>query len=224
VSKRIALIPARGGSKRLLRKNILDFHGKPMMAYSIQAALQSKLFDQVVVSTEDDEISEVALQYGAAVDYRSSELASDNASVKDVCLDFLNRQDQAVSLLAVLYATAPLRDAEDVRSVVNLLSDQCHFALATTLCDWPAHQTLKFNKTVVSPLFPDLVNKRTDEVDQYCVDNGSTYAVDVAAFRQQKTFYGDSLRAYLMPSSRSFDIDTQSDFDKAMLTAEKLFE
>ena len=214
VNKRVALIPARGGSKRLPRKNILDFDGKPIIAYTIEAALSSGCFDEVVVSTEDDEIAKIALAYNALVDHRSPSLSTDEATVVDVCLDYLNRHP--ASILAVLYATAPLRTANDIQNVFNLLSDQCHFAMAATLCERPMHQALSFDEGNVSPVFPELVNKRSDRVDTYCVDNGSTYIVQVKPFLQQKTFYGDSLHAYLMPTLRSIDIDTIEDFQWAM--------
>lgn len=221
MSQRIAFIPARGGSKRLPRKNILNFHSKPMIAYSIEAALNADVFDAVVVSTENDEIADIAKEYGAVIDQRSPTLATDTASVVDVCLDYLNRYT-AVTTLAVLYATAPLREAEDIRSVLNLLSEDCHFAMATTLCDWPVHQTLAIRGDYVSPVFPDLVDQQADALETYCIDNGSTYAVHVEHFLQQKTFYGDTLRVHLMPNVRSIDIDTSADFSRALYEAEKL--
>lgn len=222
VSSTIALIPARGGSKRLPRKNILDFMGKPMIAYTIEAALESGCFDQVVVSTEDDEIASVAESYGALVDQRQSDLASDAATVAEVCLEFLKRNP--VEILSVLYPTAPLRTAVDIRSVVDLLGEDCGFAMAATLCEWPVHQTLRINDGVVSPLFPDWVNQRSDQFGDCCIDNGSTYAVRVDEFSEQKTFYGKSLRAYLMPTSRSIDVDTQDDFNRAAYEAQRLMQ
>ena len=221
MSQRIALIPARGGSKRLPRKNILDFLGKPMIAYTIEAALDAHCFDAVVVSTEDDEIATIAEQYGATVDQRPKELATDISTVTDVCLEYLQRN--SVSTLAVLYATAPLRSAEDIKSVVNLLSDDCDFSMAVSLCERPLHQLLKYQNGAVSPVFPDWVGKRSDEVGLFCLGNGSTYAVKVDEFVRQKTFYGHLMKAYLMPSSRSVDIDTLEDYDKAIYHAKKLF-
>ena len=220
MNQRIAFIPARGGSKRLPRKNILDFLGKPMIAYSIEAALETALFDQVVVSTEDKEIAEIAEQFGAVTDKRSASLASDRVTVVEVCVDYLKQHD--VSTLVVLYATAPLRNAVDIRSVVNLLSNDCHFAMAATTCEWPVHQTLTFKNGRVMPLFPDLVNRRADQVEHYCLDNGSTYAVHVDAFLQQKTFYGEGLKGYLMPNVRSVDIDTPADYYRALYEAEQV--
>ena len=125
----IAVIPARGGSKRLPRKNILDFCGQPLIAYSIKAALASKLFQRVVVSTEDDEISAVAKSFGAEVAKRPHGLAMDTSSVLDVCLDLLDReskQGRKYSVLCCLYATSPLRTVNDICETVNLVaSGEC---------------------------------------------------------------------------------------------------
>jgi len=220
VGRTVALIPARGGSKRLPRKNIIDFHGKPMIAYTIEAALSTACFDEVIVSTEDHEIAAITKQYDVTIHRRLPALATDSVSVTDVCLSYLNECD--VTTLAVLYATAPMRNVDDIHAVMSLLSTDCHFAMAATLCEWPVHQVMTLNQGRISPLFPDLVNKNSDEVGEYCIDNGSTYAVNVKSFLKQKTFYGDSLKVYLMPTSRSIDIDTPDDYYHALYEAERL--
>src|SRR3990167_6850433 len=146
---RVALIPARGGSKRLPRKNTIDFLGKPIISYTIEAALASHLFDRVIVSTEDDTIAEIAAQYHAEVNRRPENLATDQSTVVDVCVDFLSKESKLnhpITTLVVLYATAPMRTVEDIKAVVALLSDKCDFALAVTPFSWPVHQVLKFNE------------------------------------------------------------------------------
>jgi CMP-N-acetylneuraminic acid synthetase len=224
---RLAVIPARGGSKRLPRKNVLPFLGKPIIGYTVEAARASKLFDRVIVSTEDDEIASIAAGFGAEVRERAKELASDTARVVDVCLDLLDReqaQGRAYDVLAVLYATAPLRTAEDIAGTVNLLEPgRCDFALAVTNYDLPPHQALKVgDDNAVAPMWPALINERADVIGKLCVDNGSTYAVSVGAFRRERGFYGPGLRGYLMPRSRSIDIDTPEDFEMAQLMAERM--
>ena len=216
--RRVALIPARGGSKRLPRKNIMKFLGKPMIAYTIDAAQTSGLFDRVVVSTEDEEIAEVSRKYGAEVELRATELATDTVMIKDVCADFLKREEdrgRCWDILCVLYATAPLRNDKDVEQVVSLIEPgKCNFAIAVTKYDLPPHQALIVGDDyVVEPFLPDLVAARADTVPDLCVDNGSTYAVSVPAFKQYLSFYGPNMRAYHMPRNRSVDIDTQEDFD-----------
>lgn len=224
--RRVAIIPARGGSKRLPRKNIIDFCGKPIIAWTIEAAKQSGLFDAVIVSTEDTEIREVAVKYGAEIDGRADSLATDEARVLDVCVDFLARKEKAgrpCDVLCVLYATAPLRTADDIAATVNLVSpDGGHFALATTHYDLPVHQALKRGADdTVTPMWPDLVNKRSSEIGEIVVDNGSTYAVYVPSFLEEKTFYGEGLRTHLMPRERSQDIDEARDLELALFYAER---
>ena len=123
--KQIALIPARGGSKRLPRKNILPFLGKPIIGYTIESAWKTNLFDDVIVSTDYVEIADIARQYRATIVWRKTKLASDTATVTDVAVDFLHqrlRSNPDLQKLCVLYATAPLRSVQDIISVVNLLN------------------------------------------------------------------------------------------------------
>lgn len=214
--KRVALIPARGGSKRLPRKNIIPFMGKPIIAWSIVAAVDSKLFDAVVVSTDDDEISVIAKQFGAEVDQRDAYLATDEASVANVCINYLNNQSKQGcnwQELVVLYATAPLRNAEDIINTVSLLNEGvCDFALAATDYDLPPHQALKLTGDHdVTPMWPEIVPMKASEIGHLVVDNGSTYAVNTTAFLKQKNFYGSGLRVNLMPRYRSHDIDEEID-------------
>jgi len=226
--KRVAIIPARGGSKRLPRKNIMPFMGKPMIAHSIAAASNSGLFDRVVVSTEDGEIAEVASQYGAELDMRDPGLATDSARVTDVCVDFLQREQAAgreYDVLCVLYATAPLRTAEYVEKVVSLIEPgSCDYALAVTRYELPPHQALRLMPDQsLAPMWPELVSQRADEIGELRVDNGSTYAVSVTAFLDNPSFYGPNLKGVEMPRERSVDIDTADDFELVSYYAERLY-
>ncbi len=220
----VAVIPARGGSKRLPRKNIIDFLGKPVIGYTIDAGFQSGCFERVVVSTEDDEIAAVAEACGASVDRRAPALATDSAVVVDVCIDFLNRESAAGRnwrTMACLYATAPMRTANDIRGTVSLLEDGvCDFAMAVTSFDHSAYHAMQLSDdSRLSPVFPELIESRAGDLPRLRVDNGSTYAVNVAEFRRYKTFYGPNLRAYDMPRTRSVDIDTREDYEFALWTA-----
>jgi pseudaminic acid cytidylyltransferase len=221
----VAIIPARGGSKRLPRKNIIDFFGRPIIAYTIDAALESGCFERVVVSTEDSEIAKVAEDCGVAVDQRAPRLASDAVGLVDVCLDFLDREAAAGrvwSVMACLYATAPLRTASDIRSTVALVeSGKCGFAMAVTSYDRYPHQALKLGMDAsLTPMWPELVTRRGSDLPPLRAGNGSTYVVDVAEFRHLRTFYGPQLRGYDMPRERSIDIDTRADLDFAIWTAQ----
>lgn len=221
---RLALIPARGGSKRLPHKNILPFLGKPILAYTIEAAQQAAVFDDIIVSTEDKDIAAVALQYGAQVDYRSPALASDSATIAQLCRELLlRRRDQGYQdqQLCCLYATAPLRNAEDIRAVMGLLADpDCHFAMAATHYSHYPHQALRLmDDSRVEPMWPELCNVRASELGTMVAGNGSTYAVDIPAFLQHGEFYGPGMRVHLMPFVRSVDIDTADDFILAEIMA-----
>jgi pseudaminic acid cytidylyltransferase len=220
----VAIIPARGGSQRLPRKNIADFLGRPMLAYTVDAAIDSGCFARVVVSTEDDEIAEVASRTGAAVDRRSPELATHQVGLVDVCLDFLAREEREGrqwQYLACLYATAPIRNAQDIRDTMALLEPgRCGFAMAVTSYDHYPHQALKFEAgAALTPMWPDLVTKRGSDLPPLRAGNGSTYAVDVTEFRKYRSFYGPNLRGHDMPRDRSVDIDTPDDLDFAIWLA-----
>lgn len=222
----VAVIPARGGSKRVPRKNVLDFLGRPIIAYTIEAAFASNCFDRVVVSTEDDEIVAAAEHYGARVHRRPAQLATDQAKVVEVCFDFLDSEDREGrhwSVLGCLYATAPLRTAEDIRATMALLEPgRCAFAMAISRYNMSPHEAMKLGPdNTLSPMWPELLDLRSSDLPPLRVDNGSTYIVDVAAFREQRTLCGRALRGYEMPMSRSIDIDTPEDLELALWQARR---
>ena len=216
----VAFIPARGGSKRLPRKNVAQFYGRPLLAHSIDAALECARFDRVVVSSDDDEILAIAHRHGAEGLRRSADLASDAAGVVAVVLEFLDQQSRIghmPSQLCCLYPAAPLRFAQDIAAVMDLLEpSQCDFALAVSGYAQPPHQALRATADgLAEPMFPDLVNLRDEVVGDLVVDNGSTYAVQVDAFRRTRSFYGRPLRVHRMPLERSVDINYPVDLELA---------
>jgi pseudaminic acid cytidylyltransferase len=220
MTHRLAIIPARGGSKRLPRKNILPFLGRPIIAHTIEAAAASGCFTRILVSTEDTEIADAARAAGAKVHQRDPSLATDAATLIDVCLHILASEERAgrtYDTFACLYATAPLRRADDVAAVVALADRvDTDFALAVTTYPLPPHQALRLEGDgALEPMWPELVNLRSDKIGRLVVDNGSTYAAKVAAFRTHRSFYGSRLAGHVMPRERSIDIDEQSDYDLA---------
>ncbi len=225
--KKLAIIPARGGSKRLPGKNTLDFRGQPIIAHTINAALQSGCFDKIIVSTEDEHIAEVALRFGSEVLKRSPELASDTARVVDVCsrvIEDERSRGRDYEAMCCLYATSPLRNAEDIRNTVALLQPgECDFAMAITRYYYSPHQALRpDSRGYLQPVWPTMINLQSQAAGEMLVDNGSTYAVVVSAFLREKSFYGPDLRGYVMPRQRSVDIDDLQDFELAELYAEKI--
>jgi pseudaminic acid cytidylyltransferase len=225
----LAVIPARGGSKRLPRKNIINFYGKPMITYTIKAALECNLFDRVIVSTEDREIGEISKEFGAEVIIRPMELASDTARVVDVCLHALDSEighGRSYDILCCLYATAPLRDSADIKNTVELVRNgESDFAMAVTGYHYPPHQAMVEKESgYLEPMWPNLVHKNHSDLPKMLVDNGSTYVTRVSEFLKLKTFYGPNLKAYFMPRSHSVDIDVPDDLEFAEFYAGKAFK
>lgn len=221
---RLAIIPARGGSKRLPRKNVVDFLGKPMLAYSIEAARDSGRFERILVSTEDDEIARVATQWGAEVHRRDPMLATDTATVEAVCLGLLAEEEQAGrhwDVFACLYAAAPLRTAEDVQAVVDLVEPgRWDFAMAVSEYDLPPLLALRPTpEGGLEPLWPELIHGGMRRIKGLTVSNGSSYAAAVPAFRRVGTFYGPTLRGHLTPPERCADINVPADLEAALWKA-----
>lgn len=221
----LAVIPARGGSKRLPRKNILTFKGEPLFYSTFLAAASTNMFDTILLSTEDSEICGLAETRGITVDKRPAALASDSASVVEVCLELLDRLErkgQKFKTLTCLYPTAPLRNANDISSVLQLvLSGTADFCIAATHFDLPAHQALwRDSSGYTNPVLPSLVKERLENVPEIVVDNGSTYSAAVKKFKEEKTFYGSKLASHVMPRSRSVDIDHLDDFQRLLAASD----
>jgi len=224
--KKVAVIPARGGSKRLPRKNIIDFCGRPIISYTIDAALGCELFERVIVSTDDDEIADISTKFGAEVMLRPAELAADNARVVDVCLHVLDSetgQGRSYEILCCLYATAPLRGADDIKNTVALVANgEGDFAMAVTKYHYPVHQAMIMNPAgLMQSMWPDWVRKRSQDVPDLYIDNGSTYVARISEFIKLKHFRGSRLKGYYMPRNRSVDIDDIEDLEIAKYFARR---
>jgi len=222
--KVLAVIPARGGSKRLPHKNIINFLGKPIIAHTIEAAARADVFEKIIVSSEDQRILEIAGRYPVELHPRPSELATDSARVTEVCEDVIRTEAEKgnhYDILCCLYATAPLRNAEDIKKTVELVSQgNCDCAMAMTAYYYPPHQALVINPSgLLVPAWPKMVNKQSQDVPQMFIDNGSTYVVSMSEFRKSQSFRGSRIMGHFMPRHRSVDIDTQEDFELALLYA-----
>lgn len=220
--KRFALIPARTGSKRLKDKNKKLFFGKAMFLYSVEAAIKSELFDEIIVSSNDREIRDLCNSYNIRFMFRDGELANYDKTVVELLsgvLKVLEQEGKCYEEGGVLYATAPMRNASDIQKTFSLLRyPGCSFAIATKYYQDPVNQALIEGKNgFKSLLFKQLNNlsKLKDEIFE--VDNGSTYAFDVEAFKSAQSFYGhgNDLLTYRMPQDKSVDIDTEFDFEFA---------
>ncbi|HSI10806.1 MAG TPA: acylneuraminate cytidylyltransferase family protein [Chthoniobacter sp.] len=210
-----ALIPARGGSKSIPRKNIVPVGGKPLIAWTIEAALSSKLLDRVCVSTDDEEIAAVARQYGAEVPFmRPAELASDEAGSLGVALhalDWMAAHDGEPDYLLLLQPTSPLRTTADIDGAIRLAEEHAASAVLG-VCEASPHPWLARQispEGVLGDFFPlkDKPRRRQDYPPAYMI-NGAVYLNLVTSLRAARTFQPPDARAYIMPAERSLDIDT----------------
>lgn len=218
---KIALIPARGGSKRIPRKNIKLFHGKPMLAYSIEAAQQSGCFDKIIVSTDDLEIAAIAKQYGAEVPFmRPAAIADDHATTMDViqhAIAWCESQQMSVELLCCIYATAPFITASDLVTGLALISGgDIDYAFSATSFAFPIQRAIALNANgSVQMLQPEHVNTRSQDLPEAFHDAGQFYWGKTAAFKAGKPFFSLSAKAILIPRKRVQDVDTLEDWEFA---------
>jgi len=214
--KRLALIPARGGSKRLPGKNVRAFGGRPMIVWSIEHAFQSGLFDAIVVSSEDEGIGRTAEQAGAKWARRPSKLATDRVEVDAVCLDYLKREAEAGrdwDILSILYATAPLRAVDDIVQVVGAVEGGgADFAMTVTRYPYSPFGALEVDEEGNAHLlWPDLALRSRQDLPTVRTDVGSTYAARVQAYLEVGNLYGPNLKVVEVPAERGVDIDTADD-------------
>jgi len=212
----IAIIPARGGSKRLPRKNIIQFAGKPMIAHPITTAMQSGLFSRIIVSTEDAEISVVSEKYGAHIISRPLALASDMAKVVDVCLHVLEELEKSQVLpdwFCCIYATAALINSNDLNASYRLLTEKNEANGVMGVSAYPVHpyKALVEDNGYLKPLFPDKIGLKSQQTPHVVASNGTFYWVRTDSFRKEQTFNASRLIGYQVPPERAVDLDTPED-------------
>lgn len=216
----IAIIPARGGSKGLPGKNIRPLNGKPLIAYAVEAGLKSKYIDRVIVSTEDEEIARIAVQYGAELPFmRPAELASDTAMAVDTYIYTINRLEKEggkpIDSFVVLQPTSPLRIAEDIDGAVELfMQKDADSVVSYCKEDHPItwHKYLDEEGRFVDIFETTLQNRQDFRVSYY--PNGAVYVFKTSIIRERK-YFTDKSYAYVMPRNRSIDIDHIEDFEFA---------
>ena len=220
---KIAVIPARGGSKRIPRKNIRVFCGKPIIAYSIAAAQQTGLFDQVVVSTDDEEIATVAREFGATTPFiRPKEIADDftgtNAVVKHAVAWF-NSQSNDVTHACCLYATAPLVQARFITEGYEALSrSDAAFAFSVTSYAFPIQRAVRISPDGrVDAIYPEHRMTRSQDLEHAYHDAGQFYWGTARAFLEEMPVFAPHSIGVILPRHLVQDIDTLEDWDQAEL-------
>ncbi|GLS89033.1 hypothetical protein GCM10007916_01000 [Psychromonas marina] len=221
----LAIIPARGGSKRLPRKNILPMIGKPLISWSIDAAKSSKYIDTVFISTDDEEIQSISLKYGANVpELRPKKLASDTASTESMLLYTLNKYGENYDVVILLQPTSPLRTVDDIDNAVELFVEKHAFSVVSvTSCE---HSPLWSNTLPIDSNMKDFINnenlRRSQDLDNFYRLNGAIYIFDIKKLqRYGKICYTKESYACKMSNVNSVDIDTELDFQVAELLLSK---
>jgi N-acylneuraminate cytidylyltransferase/CMP-N,N'-diacetyllegionaminic acid synthase len=218
--KVLAFIPARGGSKKLPRKNILNLNNKPLIAWSIKAAENSKYVDHILVSTDDDEILNIAKQYGASAPFkRPARLSMDNSKTIDVMLHaikWLKNKNEEYDIIVLLQPTSPLRISEDIDNALELLLLQKANAIISVCTAehnplWTNH--LPEDGRMNNFLDKNILNKNRQELPEFFRLNGAVFVVYVDYLEKNKSFYGENTFAYIMPLERSIDVDNRIDLE-----------
>ncbi|HIP20811.1 MAG TPA: pseudaminic acid cytidylyltransferase [Sulfurimonas sp.] len=218
----VAIIPARGGSKRIPRKNIKDFYGKPLIAYSIEVALKSKLFDKVIVSTDDEEIATIAKKYGAKVPFlRPKELSDDFTGTQDVinhALEYLKKNNEAYDYVCTIYATAPLlQEKYLIEGFEKLKASTAVNAFSATSMPFPIQRTFYLDKDGRSKMFtPEYFNTRSQDLKEAYQDAGQFYWKKTGKLSKENMFGSDSI-PIILPRYLVQDIDTVEDWERAVL-------
>lgn len=226
----ICIIPARGSSKRIPRKNIKHFCGKPIIAYSIEAAFKSNLFDEVMVSTDDEEIASVAIQYGAKIPFmRSAQNANDYAGTVDVILEVLNDYNNlkvSFTHACCIYPTAPLIQIKHLTDAYNILVKQkFKTVFPVTAFNFPILRALRIDENnKVSMIWPENMTKRSQDLPLAYHDAGQFYWMNVIDIQQNKKLYADYSSVVKLEDMEVQDIDNESDWKLAELKYQILFK
>jgi pseudaminic acid cytidylyltransferase len=223
---KLAVIPARGGSKRIPRKNMRAFGNQPMIAWSIQAALQSACFDRVVVSTDDEEIAEIARSYGADVPFmRPAALSDDHTPTIPVIAHAINwhRQHELIpQAVCCIYATAPfIRPADIQKGYAQLIEHQCDYVFSVTRYGFPIQRALRIDADGRVTMFQtEHFGTRSQDLEEAFHDAGQFYWGQVDAWLNGKPIFSAHSHPVILPAWRVQDIDTAEDWERA----ERLFE
>jgi len=215
--KKIAIIPARGGSKRIPRKNIKDFLGKPIIAYSIEAAIQSELFDEVMVSTDDQEIAEISMKYGANVPFfRSKKNSNDMASTADVIKEVIEEYqkiNKKFDYLCCIYPTAPFISSQKLQKSYSMLRrKKADSVIPVVAFSYPVQRSLQIKDGVLSFICTENIIKRSQDLKPAYHDAGQFYWCDTNSFIKYKQIFMPKSLPFVLSESEVQDIDNEEDW------------
>lgn len=219
--KHIAIILARGGSKRLPRKNILDFHGKPMLAWTVEAALQSKRFDRVLLSTDDPGIADIGRTFGAEVPFLRNAAQDDMASSSEATLAALSQAEEywgQFDVVTQLMANCPLRDAEDIKSATGaFISREAPSQISCFRFGWmnPWWAAKLDAQGVPDYLFPEARLERSQDLPPLYCPSGAIWIAHAQSLKTEKTFYAPGHTLYPLSWISAMDIDDAEDMEMA---------
>ena len=225
----VAIITARGGSKRILGKNKMDFLGKPIICYSIEAALKSGMFDEVMVSTDDEEIARIAKEAGAKVPFmRSEATANDYATTDDVLMEVLDEYEKRGSTfdyMACIYPTAPFVTAEKLQEALKILQDnQASGVMPVVRFSFPPQRGMAIREGRLDYCYPENALKRSQDLEPVYHDCGQFYIYDVEKYRACRGDLPDGYFPIEVPELEVQDIDNMSDWKLAEIKYQMMRE
>lgn len=218
---KLCVIPARGGSKRIPRKNIKAFNGKPIIAYSIETALDSGCFDKVIVSTDDQEIVEVAKKYGAEVPFiRPEELSNDHAGTLPVvkhAIEWFEQHESVPTEVCCLYATAPFVQVQWLQEAYQQLQKtRVEYCFTVTSFPFPIQRAIKLTaEKRIQMFYPEHYKTRSQDLQEAYHDAGQFYWGHASAFKAMKLLFSELASPYILPRHLVQDIDTPEDWVRA---------
>ncbi len=218
MKKPIAIIPARGGSKRIPRKNIVDINGKPMISYAIETALKSQIFGEVIVSTEDAEIKEISISFGAKVIDRPDELATDTVFETDVYKHVLSTFDTPPPFFCGIYATAIFIEPHDLIDSFSMIKEDGSADIVMSTSRYQIHPfkaLLENDQGYMEMVHPKECLMRSQTYPDYVASNGTFYWCRTQSYLKNPSYYPEKLKAYILPIDKGQDIDEPEDLEIA---------
>ena len=225
--KKIAIITARGGSKRIPRKNIKSFLGKPIMAYSIEAAIKSGIFDEVMVSTDDEEIAQIAKEYGAKVPFfRSEKTSNDFATTNDVLLEVIDeyeKRGEKFDYGVCIYPTAPFVTSERIKdAATKFIESGADSLIPVVQFSYPPKRAMVIRDERLVFEYPEFMDSRSQDLEKEYHDVGQFYCFNVEAYKKNKKLMLGNILPYVIDEMEVQDIDNESDWKIAEIKYKQL--